>query len=87
MYHIFFHTIFKDFKYHSNVSRKIHYIVNFKFVSASVDSLKQLATTILHDMRHSQVQISEISYYLKLHFQIPVYRILHAKNKQVQHFS
>lgn len=54
MHHIFFLTIFKDFKYFSNVSRKIHYIVNFKFVSASVDSLKQLATTILHDMRHSQ---------------------------------
>lgn len=53
MYHIFFLNIFKDFKYYSNVSRKIHYIVNFKLVSASVDSLKQLATTILHDMRHS----------------------------------
>lgn len=53
MYHIFFLNIFKDFKYYSNLSRKIHYIENFKFVSASGDSLKQLATIILHDMRHS----------------------------------
>lgn len=42
MYHIFFLTIFKDFKYYSNLSRKIHYIENFKFVTASGDSLKQL---------------------------------------------
>lgn len=42
MYHIFFLNIFKDFKYYSNVSKKIHYIENFKFVSASGDSLKQL---------------------------------------------
>lgn len=53
MYHIFFLNIFKDFKYYSNLSRKIHYIENFKFVSASGDSLKQLETIILHDMRHS----------------------------------
>lgn len=53
MYHIFFLNIFKDFKYYSNLSRKIHYIENFKFVYASDDSLKQLATIILHDMRHS----------------------------------
>lgn len=38
--------------YHSDESRKIHYNVILKFISASVDSLKQFATITIHDMQH-----------------------------------
>lgn len=51
--HIFFFLTFKGCIYHSNVSRKIHYNVILKIISASVDSLKQFATITRHDMQHS----------------------------------